>query len=112
MLRLTARNVDSNVKLKVNITIFDQNECARLFRTKGANIAGTQVCAGGAKDKDSCRGDSGGPLMKQLPGRRANIWYMEGIVSFGPAVCGTEGVPGVYTRVSEYLEWIRVNMRS
>jgi secreted trypsin-like serine protease len=35
-------------------------------------------------------------------------WYIEGIVSFG-AKCGSQGWPGIYTRVAEYVEWIRSN---
>jgi secreted trypsin-like serine protease len=30
-------------------------------------------------------------------------YFLAGIVSYGPKNCGTEGVPGVYTRVSKYI---------
>lgn len=90
--------------------MFEQSKCADLFkRNNGVNIIDTQICAGGAKGKDSCNGDSGGPLMKLIPG--SPNWYIEGIVSYGPQNCGTEGVPGIYTRVGAYLGWIAKNMR-
>ena len=73
------------------------------------------MCAGGEKGKDSCIGDSGSALMREedVPkdllskGRHKLI----GVVSFGPKRCGTEGVPGVYSRVRSYLDWILDNVR-
>ncbi len=56
------------------------------------------MCAGGEKDKDSCVGDSGSALMRENDGV-SSPWKIIGVVSFGPRRCGTEGVPGVYTRV-------------
>ncbi|XP_028145420.2 serine proteinase stubble-like [Diabrotica virgifera virgifera] len=62
----------------------------------------SQLC-GGTQDgsKDTCQGDSGGPLQVQQDGRL----YIVGITSFGIG-CGKPGIPGVYTRVSNYLPWI------
>lgn len=37
-------------------------------------------------------------------------WFQLGIVSFGNQ-CGLENYPGVYTRVSEYLDWIQENTK-
>ncbi|GFR09314.1 ovochymase-2 [Trichonephila clavata] len=67
----------------------------------GGVIQETNLCAGGLKDKDACSGDSGGPLF----GKYGGLWYSVGVVSWGMN-CGLEGYPGVYTRVSEYLDWI------
>lgn len=52
------------------------------------------------------QGDSGGPLMMRVDTR----WVQLGIVSFGNK-CGEPGYPGVYTRLSEYVDWIKENTR-
>ncbi len=57
--------------------------------------------------KDSCQGDSGGPLMYNNNGQ----WYLSGVVSFGN-VCGVSSYPGVYTRTSAYLSWIKNKINS
>lgn len=70
------------------------------------------MCAGGEEGKDSCRGDSGGPLMALFADENQDInWYCVGVVSFGPSPCGMKGWPGVYTRVANYVEWIIKNLR-
>lgn len=63
--------------------------------------------AGGSKPlaKDSCKGDSGGPLLVQSGTGSPKRWYVYGIVSFGYK-CATADYPGVYTRVNHYLDWI------
>ncbi len=57
--------------------------------------------------KDSCQGDSGGPLMYNNNGQ----WYLSGVVSFGND-CGHLNYPGVYTRTSAYLSWIKSKINS
>lgn len=48
-------------------------------------------------------GDSGGPLVYY----RDKIPLLAGITSFGTGRCGEAGFPGVYTRVSGQLDWLR-----
>jgi hypothetical protein len=57
------------------------------------------ICAIGAdgKQQDTCQGDSGGPLTLQD--------QLVGLVSWGIG-CGRKGVPGIYTRVATYVDWI------
>ena len=60
----------------------------------------SQVCAGIPEGgKDSCSGDSGGPLVD------SNTLVQYGIVSWGQG-CARANKPGVYTRVSHYIDWI------
>lgn len=68
----------------------------------GDIVEDAMVCAGTADgSKDSCYGDSGGPLFVS----RGGSYVQAGVVSFGEA-CGLAGVPGVYARVSSYYDWI------
>ena len=55
--------------------------------------------------KDSCAGDSGGPLMTNKKRKGRIRWTQLGLISWG-VLCGTEGKPGVYTNVQFFLKWI------
>lgn len=68
----------------------------------------SQICAGGVKGVDSCNGDSGGPLFMQE--FASDPWYQVGLVSFGLEKCA-KGLPGVYTRITHFLPWIKSNMK-
>lgn len=84
----------------VDVKLFDFGECNKLFKSIEAN---KQFCAGGEEGKDSCRGDSGGPVFIKI----FDMWFMIGITSYGYPLCGTMGKPGVYTNVVNYLGWIK-----
>ncbi|XP_076227652.1 trypsin-1 [Nomia melanderi] len=62
------------------------------------------ICAGVEEGgKDSCQGDSGGPLL--CNGTQV------GIVSWGFG-CARPGLPGVYTRLDVYLDWINQSLHN
>lgn len=62
-----------------------------------------QFCAGFPDGgKDTCKGDSGGPLMLFSHGR----WQLAGLTSYG-GICGSPGFAGVYTRISYYDSYIQ-----
>lgn len=57
-------------------------------------------CPGGGRD--ACQGDSGGPVVAIGADGRP---HLVGLVSFGRS-CATAEFPGVYTRLSQYIDWI------
>lgn len=61
-------------------------------------------------NKDSCGGDSGGPLMVEDEINDVYRIVQYGIVSYGPKLCGSL-FPGVYTNVSSYVKWILDNIK-
>uniref|UniRef100_A0A182RTT5 CLIP domain-containing serine protease n=1 Tax=Anopheles funestus TaxID=62324 RepID=A0A182RTT5_ANOFN len=97
----------SEKKLKVELNVRDLATCSTVYSGIGISLKATHMCAGGVRDKDTCTGDSGGPLMTKVKG----AWYLIGIVSFGLNKCGTPGYPGIYTNVAMYMDWIESNMR-
>ncbi|XP_072394640.1 phenoloxidase-activating factor 1-like [Diabrotica undecimpunctata] len=107
---LTEHDAATNVKLKVEVPFRTRDECMTAFRSARLRLRDSQICAGGVDGKDSCKGDSGGPLMKRSLANPLQ-WYQEGIVSFGNNNCGTAGLPGIYTKVSSFLSWIHSRVK-
>lgn len=104
----------SNVKLKVQVTGVNLGQCNNVYSRQGVSLGQSQICAGGQQGFDSCRGDSGGPLMTvdtNNPNAPMPYWYLAGVVSFGPLPCGQEGWPGVYTRVGAFVDWIESKLQ-
>ncbi|GFY73166.1 hypothetical protein TNIN_362501 [Trichonephila inaurata madagascariensis] len=88
----------------VELPVVENEDCQESFVT---HIEPEMLCAGGEKGHDSCIGDSGSGLVVRLD----NEFVLCGLVSFGRR-CATPHVPGVYTRVSSYVEWIYKNTLS
>ncbi|GAB0087374.1 serine protease snake-like isoform X1 [Sergentomyia squamirostris] len=96
----------SDVLLKVALNLTTNEYCNSSFditRTLPRGIIESQLCAG-YQGKDTCLGDSGGPIQVVTPGNIC-IFHILGIVSTGK-FCGSVNTPGIYTRVSSYLDWI------
>jgi len=71
----------------------------------GGTVTPQMFCAAAPVDgRDSCGGDSGGPIFKKGPDGK---FVQVGIVSFGVGKCGQAAVPGVYTRLSLYSDWLK-----
>jgi V8-like Glu-specific endopeptidase len=91
---------DSDNLMAVDIYPVDPDTCVRQYNETVTVNPDTMLCAGHTSpNRDSCNGDSGGPLLDKATGKQV------GIVSFGKG-CGDPDFPGVYTRVSTYTSWI------
>ncbi|XP_063926216.1 trypsin-1-like isoform X2 [Zophobas morio] len=101
--RTTEGGMLPNVVQEVEVPILTLSQC-RAMKYRASRITSYMLCAGrGAMD--SCQGDSGGPLL--VP--NGDKYEIVGIVSWGVG-CGRPGYPGVYTRVSKYLNWLKYNL--
>ncbi|XP_068155999.1 venom protease-like [Drosophila tropicalis] len=108
-IKLVGKN--SNKLLKVKLHNFGQ-KCAETAEITDELPTGynatTQLCIGSSGHKDTCNGDSGGPVLsyhKDYP----CMYHVMGVTSTGIS-CDTPDVPSIYTRVHYYLNWIKQEM--
>jgi secreted trypsin-like serine protease len=113
----------ANILQKVNLPILDNAECQLWYKEESMKssssknkskqqqmvvIGNGSMCAGfEAGGKDACLGDSGGPLVVKRDGRQVVV----GLVSTGIG-CARPKLPGIYTRVNHYFEWIKSSLLS
>lgn len=92
--------------MKVNLSLMDLSTCNKTIsepkfeRPLRFGLLRGQMCTF-APGKDTCKGDSGGPL--QIVDDDG-VSLIVGVTSFGWS-CGSNH-PGIYTRVAQYMEWI------
>ena len=97
-----ARQLSSRL-LEVEVPLVGERTCLDAYRDEpDAAIDHRTVCAGLRQGgKDSCGGDSGGPLMV----RDGDEWVQVGVVSWGQG-CARPGKYGVYTSTGAFTQWV------
>jgi trypsin len=97
--------------MKVEIPIVSREECRIRYKAEyepglPRAITRNMFCAGYIEDnevfneKDTCSGDSGGPVVDSKTGT------LIGVVSWGAEGCGTDGLLGVNARVGSVRDFI------
>jgi secreted trypsin-like serine protease len=92
---------------QVEIQVMANDACAAQLQPANITITDSHLCAmAPSSRKNSCYGDSGGPLLISTGGRK----FMQiGVVSRG---CGAADLPNVFTRVSSFADWIGETMKA
>ncbi|XP_055528961.1 polyserase-2-like [Wyeomyia smithii] len=105
---LTEDDETSPILKKADIPAIDPVTCLKSDRVLfGQSLDDGLFCAGYTNGTSVCNGDSGGGLVF----KRANTWFLGGIVSFsqirsdGSNLCHTKGY-AAFVKVQHYLPWI------
>uniref|UniRef100_A0A3Q2DG04 Peptidase S1 domain-containing protein n=1 Tax=Cyprinodon variegatus TaxID=28743 RepID=A0A3Q2DG04_CYPVA len=94
----------TNLLQKAAVNIIKQKDCQQAY---GNVLTPNMMCAGLMEGgRDSCLGDSGGPLTCR---HHSGQWFIAGVTSWGHG-CGRSGFPGVYTRVTSVRKWISTHL--
>lgn len=89
--------MDLASKLKaVYVQVVNKKKCKKNFRRNNEPVTANMFCAGD-ETSDSCQGDSGGPAVFNDK--------LYGVTSWGIG-CGRESLPGIYTKVANYYDWV------
>ncbi|MEQ2276425.1 hypothetical protein XENORESO_019602 [Xenotaenia resolanae] len=103
----TVPNYGTNHLLEANVLLISQTKCSEPS-VYGNVMESSMFCAGHLQGGvDSCQGDSGGPLTC----KQNNTSVVYGLVSWGDQ-CGRKNKPGVYTRVTHFLDWIKAKTQA
>ncbi|ETM37502.1 hypothetical protein L914_15950 [Phytophthora nicotianae] len=88
-------DVESAILQQVTLPIISNAECDK-FKKYVGRVTEDMMCAGTGNGKDTCKGDSGGPLL-------VNDDILIGCVSWG-SKCGQQA--GIFTRLTHVMDYI------
>ncbi|KAK8757882.1 hypothetical protein V5799_004485 [Amblyomma americanum] len=81
---------------ELKLTLMNKMKCVNSF---DVILSEDVLCA--PHDYGSlCEGDSGAPVMQNVGGQ----WFLQGVLSGGPATCGDPTLPMVFTRIASFVD--------
>uniref|UniRef100_A0A1A9ZBU3 Lectizyme n=1 Tax=Glossina pallidipes TaxID=7398 RepID=A0A1A9ZBU3_GLOPL len=99
----------SPILKQVQLPVLNNEVCRRIYTTLMPHLSAQEydesvICAGFVVGgKDTCKGDSGGPLMIPELYKGITRYYLIGVVSYGHG-CGQ--APGIYISTQYWMDWI------
>lgn len=87
-----------------SVIVLPDRKCEKAYGRYGFD-RDIMFCAYRSKT-DACEGDSGGPAVALAEDGR---FLAVGLVSYGVG-CANKSIPGVYTRLDAFVEWIIMNV--
>lgn len=104
---------------KIEIDLVSKKACSVFYfgnRKLPDGLTENMLCYGkfGA---NTCKGDSGGPIQVYSKNQFCPLskmlsnYVIVGITSFGWSICDSS-IPGIYTRISNYYNWIETNINA
>ncbi|XP_037881429.1 serine protease filzig-like [Glossina fuscipes] len=99
----------SPILKQVQLPVLENEVCRRIYTTLMPHSSAQEydesvICAGFVVGgKDTCKGDSGGPLMIPELYKGITRYYLIGVVSYGHG-CGQ--APGIYISTQYWMDWI------
>ncbi|XP_046417491.1 transmembrane protease serine 9-like [Neodiprion fabricii] len=97
--RVTTSGNASRFLRQADLKVMPWSDCRNT--SFGNHLTKSMLCAYN-DDTDACQGDSGGPLLFK---RQDDKYEIVGVVSWGIG-CARRGMPGIYVKTTDYLDWI------
>ncbi|KAH7959257.1 hypothetical protein HPB49_009685 [Dermacentor silvarum] len=94
----------ADVLRQLETRTLNADECQQRLSVK---LLDTVICTEHVAGS-TCHGDSGGPMVRRDDN---GTWFLEGVISGGPRVCGNTKTPMRATRVSRFVRWIEEYQR-
>lgn len=92
----------------MNLSLLSYKKCEEIVKHYKFRWYPTFICTDGYGNSGICEGDCGGPLVQYIKDGKP---LLIGVASWIAAVnCGTNNAPSIYTKVSDFIDWIIFSM--